>query len=216
MEDHLGAGQVARDVDEHGAGAAGGGDVEGLAERAGEVVGGLQQEAVLDHGHSDAHDVGLLEAVRADDAARDLAGDDHHGDGVHVGRGDAGHRVGGSGAGGHEDHAHLAGGAGVAVGHVRGALLVAGQHVVDLLAVVEGVVDLDGLTAGVAKDGVHALRLEGGDDGLGARHGLALVRGVASRAKRLALDGQLAHGHLLLERRHERYAPLSALVTSFA
>lgn len=72
MEDHLGAGEVARDVDEHGAGAPGGGDVEGLAERAGEVVGRLQQEAVLDHGHGDAHDVGLLEAVRADDAARDL------------------------------------------------------------------------------------------------------------------------------------------------
>ena len=47
-----------------------------------------------------------------------------------------------AGAGGHWDHAHLAGGAGVTVGHVRGALLVAGQHVVDLLAVVEGVVDL--------------------------------------------------------------------------
>ncbi len=35
--------------------------------------------------------------------------------------------VGGAGAGGHEHDARLAGGAGVAVGHVAGALLVAGE-----------------------------------------------------------------------------------------
>ena len=171
---------------------------------------------MLDDGHGDAHDVGLLEGVRADDAARDLARDDDHGHGVHVGGGDAGDGVGGAGARRHEDHADLARGARVAVGHVRGALLVAGEDVMDLLGVVERVVDLDGLAAGVAEDGVHALGLEAGDDGLRPGHGLALVLGVAARAERAPLDGALAPGDLLLGGDHDRYAPLSALVTSFA
>ena len=113
-------------------------------------------------------------------------------------------------------HAHLARGARVAVGHVRGALLVAGEHVADLLGVVERVVDLDGLAAGVAEDGVHALGLEAGDDGLSPGHGLALVLRLASRPERAPLDGALPPGDLLLGGDHERYAPLSALVTSLA
>ena len=36
----------------------------------GKVVGRLQKEAVLHHGHGDAHDVGFLERVSADDSAR--------------------------------------------------------------------------------------------------------------------------------------------------
>ena len=55
---------------------------EGLADGAGELVGGLQQIGVLDHGHRDAHDVGLLERVGADDPPAHLAGDDDEGHGV--------------------------------------------------------------------------------------------------------------------------------------
>ena len=159
---------------------------------------------MLDDGHRDAHDVGLLEGIGTDDAAGDLARDDDEGHGVHVGGGDAGHGVGGAGAGGNEHHAHLARGTSVAVGHVRGALLVASEHVMDLLGVIEGVVDLDGLASGIAEDGVHALGLKAGDDGLRPGHGLALVLGVAARAKRTPLDGALAPGNLLLDGDHER------------
>ena len=167
-EHHLRAGEVTRDVDEHRAGATGRGDVERLAERLRKVVGALQEEAVLHHGHGDAHDVGFLEGVGADDAARDLARDDHERHGVHVRRGDARHRVGGAGAGRHEHDAHLAGGAGVAIGLVHRTLLVAGKDVTDLRGVVERVVDLDGLATGVPEERVHALGLEARDDGLGS------------------------------------------------
>ena len=64
LEHHGLAGHVARDVDEHGTGAPRDGDVEGLADGAGELVGGLQQVGVLDHGHRDAHDVGFLGTSR--------------------------------------------------------------------------------------------------------------------------------------------------------
>ena len=216
MEHHLGAGEVARDVDEDGTGSSGRGDVERLAEGTGEVIGGLKQEAVLDHRHGDADDVRLLERVGADDTTRDLTRDDDHGHGVHEGGRDAGDSVRGAGAGGDEHDADLAGGASVAVGHVGRTLLVACQDVVDFLAVVERVVDLDGLATGIAKERVDALGLETGDDGLGAGHRLSLVLGLATWAERPSLYRELAHRELLPERRHPIYAPLSALETSFA
>ena len=216
MEDHLCAGQVAWDIDKDRAGAAGACNIEGLAERTRKVVGGLEQEGVLDHGHGDAHDIGLLECISADDAARDLAGDDHEGHGIHVGGGDARHRVSGTGAGGDQHHAHLAGGAGIAVCHVRGTLLVAGKHMVDLLGVVQRVVNLDGLAARVAKERIDALGLKAGDNSLGTGHGLALVLGFRAGTERTALDGGLPHRELFFECCHPIYAPLSALETSFA
>ena len=54
--------------------------------------------------------------------------------------------------GGHAD-ADLAGGAGVAVGHVRGALLVADQDVMDG-ELAQSVVDGEDGSAGIAEDGV--------------------------------------------------------------
>ena len=48
-----------------------------------------------------------------------VAGEGHHGHRVHIGRGNAGDQVGGAGAAGGKDHAGLARGAGVAVGHAE-------------------------------------------------------------------------------------------------
>ncbi len=70
---------------------------------------------------------------------------------VEHGRGDAGDEVGGAGAGGGHADADLAGGAGVAVGHVRGALLVADEDVVDR-ELAQGVVGGEDGSAGVAED----------------------------------------------------------------
>ena len=56
-----------------------------------------------------------------------LAGDGHHGHAVHVGVGDAGDQVGGARTRGGQADPHLARGAGVAVGRVAGALLVAAR-----------------------------------------------------------------------------------------
>ncbi len=122
---------VLGDVDEDGAGAAGGGDLEGEPDGRGDVFGAGDEEVVLGDGQGDAGDVDFLEGVGAEDFRGDLAGDRDHGDGIEHGGGDAGDEVGGAGAGGGHADADAAGGAGVAIGHVRGALLVADEDVVD-------------------------------------------------------------------------------------
>ncbi len=124
--------RVLGDVDEDWAGAAGAGDLEGLADGGGDVFGAGDEEVVLGDGQGDAGDVDLLEGVGAEDFGGDLAGDGDDGDAVEHGGGDAGDEVGGAGAGGGHADADAAGGAGVAVGHVGGALLVADEDVVEV------------------------------------------------------------------------------------
>ena len=148
-----------------------------------QLVSGLQKVAVLHHRHGDAHDIGFLERVRADDAARHLARDHHERHAVHVGRRNARHRVRGARAAGDDDHAHVARGARVAVGLVHGALFVARQHVLDLVRVVQRVVYFDGLAAGIAEHEVDALGFERGHHGLGALHRLALLRRLAAQPR---------------------------------
>ena len=74
----------------------------------------------------------LLERIGADQLAADLAGDADDRRGIHHRGGDAGDHVGGAGTGCRDGHADAAARARIAVGHVRGALLVANQDVVDV------------------------------------------------------------------------------------
>ena len=83
---------------------------------------------------------------------RDVAGDADDGNGVEHGGGDAGDEIGGAGAAGGDGHADLARGARVAVGHVRCALLVADQDVMDG-KLAQRVVDGQDGSAGIAEDG---------------------------------------------------------------
>ena len=137
-------------------------DLEGFAEGGRDFFGAGDDVVVLGDGQGDAGNVDFLEGVGAEDLGGDLAGDGDHGDGVEHGGGKAGDEVGGTRAGsGHAD-ANLAGGAGVAVGHVGCALLVADEDVVDGGELAEGVVDgKDGAT-GIAEDGGDAFAGEGG------------------------------------------------------
>jgi hypothetical protein len=89
---------------------------------------------VLHHRQRQAEEVGFLKRHLADVLREHLAGDRHQRDRVHVGVGDGGNEVGGPGAAGGHAHAHLAGGAGVALGGKGAALLVAGQDRADLAA----------------------------------------------------------------------------------
>ncbi|OIQ79759.1 hypothetical protein GALL_385040 [mine drainage metagenome] len=163
---------VARDVlghvDDHRAGTPAARDVEGLLHRQCEIAHVLDQEVVLDDRSRDADGVALLEGVEPDRRHRHLAGDDDHGDRIHVGGRDAGHRVGRAGARGDERHADVAGGAGVAVGRVHGGLLVANEHVLDLFLLVKLVVDVQHRAAGVAPDVADAFGLQAAHDDLGA------------------------------------------------
>src|ERR1017187_3332114 len=117
LEDILG------DVYEDGAGASGGGDVEGLVDDLREIVEFLDQIVVLGAGTSDAEGIGFLEGVAADQFAGDLSGNGDDGDGIHQGIDEAGGEVGGAGAGSGAADTDLAGGAGVAFGGEGGILL---------------------------------------------------------------------------------------------
>jgi hypothetical protein len=110
-------------------------------------------------------------AAEIDQVGLDLAGDAEDGRVAGVGGGEGGGGVEEAGAGDDEAGADAAGGAGVAVGHVGGGLLVAGVEDADaVLGVVEGVEGAVELDAGEAEDGVDALAFEGGDEGLAAGH----------------------------------------------
>ena len=85
-----------------------------------------------------------------------------------MGGGDASGQVRGAGAGGGKAHPHLAGGPGIAVRRVGGALLMSGQDVVNLVPVaVQLVVHIQDRAAGVAEHGVDPLLQQALHDRLG-------------------------------------------------
>jgi hypothetical protein len=111
--------------------------------------------------------------------------------------GDAGDRVGGAGAGGHHGHARLAGDARVAVGGVRGDLLVADVHDRDAL-VDAAVVDVDDVAAAEREDDVDALRLERLGDEMAAGDALGVLAGLTQDRVHGGPGGDLNHAYPLL------------------
>jgi hypothetical protein len=126
-----GSGNILGNVDENGAGTSRFGYIECLFNDARDVVDVPDQVGMLDGGIGDAHYVRFLERVQAEHGFDGLAGDNDHGHGVHGGGHDAGDGVGRAGTRGDQNHAGLAGGAGEPVGHVGGALFVAGEDELD-------------------------------------------------------------------------------------
>jgi hypothetical protein len=104
--------------------------------------------------------------IEPDGSRRHLAGHDHHGNAVHVGGGDAGDGIGHAGAGGDQGHAHITGGAGIAVGCVHGSLLVAHQYMLDRILLVECVINMKHRTAGVTPDVLDTFGLQRLDQNL--------------------------------------------------
>jgi hypothetical protein len=109
---------------------------------------------VLGNGQGNASYVRFLESVAADEVNGNLAGDADDGGRVHHGRRNTRNQVGGSRAGGRHRHADFTGGAGVAIGHVGCALLVADENVVNGI-VEHGVVNRHNSPAGIAKDNLN-------------------------------------------------------------
>ena len=102
---HPGLQHVLGDVDEHGSGASGPRDVEGVGDDLGDLAGVHDEPVVLGHRQGDAGRVGLLEGVASDGPPGNLSGDRHDRDGVHVRGRQAGHEVRRTRAGGRHAHA---------------------------------------------------------------------------------------------------------------
>ena len=153
-----GGGDVLGDIHEHGALAAGLGDAEGFAQGVGEVLHVVDHEIVLGDGHGDARDVDFLEGVLAHEGGGHVAGDGHHGHGVHVGGGDAGDEVGGAGAAGGQYYAGAAGSTRVAVGRMGSTLFMSSDDMFDAVLIpVELIVQIQHSAAGVAEERIDAL-----------------------------------------------------------
>ena len=118
-------------------------------------------------GKRDTGDVGLLEAVGADQVGRHLPGDGDDRDRVHVGVGDRRDQVRGARAAGRHADADAPGGLGVPGGRVTGALLVPDQDVPDHLGVEQRVVGRQDRAARDAEHHVCADPLERVDQRLG-------------------------------------------------
>ena len=161
---------VFRDVDDDRSRAAVRGDVERLVQDAGQVFDPAHQIIVLGATAGDAGGVALLERVRADEMGRHLAGDADQRDRIEQRVGQAGDRVGGAGTGRDQQNADLAGRAGVALGRVGRALLMAHENVPQLVLIEDRVVDRQHRAARIAEHDVDALILQRLDHHLRAGH----------------------------------------------
>ena len=96
---------------------------------------------MLGAGPGNADNIRLLKGIIADEHGGHLPGEDNDGNGVHIGRSNTGHGIGCAGTRGHQAHAHITGGAGIAVCGMHCCLLMAHQDVLQL-GLVEIIVDV--------------------------------------------------------------------------
>ena len=135
-----------------------------------QILDAPHQIIVLGAVAGDAGRVAFLERVGADEMRRHLAGDADERNRIHQRVGQAGDGVGRARARGDQQHADLAGRAGVAFRRVGGALFVAHQHMAKLVLVKERVVDRQHRAARIAEHDVDALILQRLDDHFRAGH----------------------------------------------
>ena len=143
--------RVFGDVDQNRTGTSGIGNDERFADGARDVLGARDDYVVFCDRHGDAGDVDFLKSVGAEQLAADLAGDADDGRGIEHGRGDAGDHVRCAGAARCHGDAYAAGGARITIGHVRSALFVANENVVQL-GFAKSVIDGKNGAAGITED----------------------------------------------------------------
>ena len=120
-------------------------------------------------GTGDPGNVHFLEGVIADQVRGNLPGDDHHGNRIHVGGGDAGHGVGGARPGGDQANPGASAGPGISVRGVHGALFVTDQDMPNV-GFYQFIIDIDDGAARKTKNGIHALFFQYGHQNLGSGH----------------------------------------------
>ena len=156
------------DVDHHRSRTSGAGDVKRFLDGQGQIAHVLDEEVVLDDRPCDAHRIAFLECIQPDRRRGNLAGDDDHRNAVHVGGGDAGDRIGHPGTRRHQSNTHLTRGTGVAVCSMNRRLLMANQHVLDGVLLVQRVVDVQHRSAGVAPEELDVFKLQASNEYFGA------------------------------------------------
>ena len=159
---------VLGEIDQHRAGPAGLGYVEGLLDNPGHILDFGDQVVVLGDGPADLDDRGFLEGIGADDMLGHLPGDRHHGHAVHLGVGQGGDEVGGTGStGGHAD-TDAAGAASITLGGEATSLFVPRQdRSQPVFPGNQGLVQGHAGPARVGKDALDSLMNQGVDENVG-------------------------------------------------
>ncbi|CDD25234.1 unknown [Alistipes sp. CAG:29] len=203
---------VLGDVHHHRARTPRTGDIERLGNRPGNVFGTLDLAVPFGYGLRDAHEVGFLEGVGAQQRRTHLSGHQYQRRGVHQRVGQSGHGVRRPRARGDQANPYAAADAGVALRGMYGALFMADKDVAQPVAVVEKrIVNGDDGSSGIPEKRVHTLAQERFEQGLrpcDTRAGL-LSFGSGCRVR--------IHGVVrFYSSSTMRTAPLSAELTSLA
>ena len=149
--------RIFRDVDQDWSRAAGLRHVKGFANGVRHLARMRDQIIVLRDGKGHTGDVRFLKRIRAKHLASHLPGDTNDRRGIHHRGGDAGDHVRGARTGGGDRDAHVPRGAREAIGHMRRALLVTNQDVMNR-AVLQRVIRRQNGAARVAENGLTPSR----------------------------------------------------------
>ena len=142
--------RIFRDIDENRARTSGIRDDERFADGARDVLGARHDDVVFRDRHGDARDVNFLKSVGTEQFAAHLAGDADDGRRIEHSSGDAGNHVGCARAARGHGYAHSAAGARITIGHVRSALFVPNQNMMQL-GFAESIVDRKNRASGVSE-----------------------------------------------------------------
>ena len=153
-------GNVFGDVDNHRAGTAAAGNLEGFFYRSGQIIDILDQEIMLHTRPRHADHIDFLKRIRTDGGRADLAGNHHQRNRIGIGRGDAGERVGRAGARSHQSHADLAADTGIGIGGMYRSLFVPYQDMFEFVELEKRVVDFEYRAAGIAENVFDVFRLQ--------------------------------------------------------
>ena len=153
-------GNVFGDVDNHRAGTAAAGNLEGFFYRSGQIIDILDQEIMLHTWPRYADHIDFLKRIRADGGRADLAGNHHQRNRIGIGRGDAGERVGRAGARSYQSHADLAADTRIGVGRMYRSLFVPYQDMFEFVELEKRVVDFEYRAAGIAENVFDVFRLQ--------------------------------------------------------
>ena len=114
----------------------------------------------------DADRIGLLKRIGTNQMGRHLAGNADHRNGVHQRIGEAGHRIGGTGAGSNEHNTAFAAGTGIALRRMGRALFMANENMLNIFLLEQFVINRQHSPAGIAENMLHAIIAQGLQDDL--------------------------------------------------